>query len=106
MREASILSALMKRHAILGITAVIVGLVVASLTTGAQQGSDWTQITGGYTSTRYSPLDQINASNFKDLKVAWQWLGEVPPGVEIGDINARSLPIFVDGMLLTTSACC
>ena len=24
-------------------------------------------------STRYSPLDQINASNFNSLQVAWQW---------------------------------
>ena len=24
-------------------------------------------------STRYSPLDQINASNFEKLQVAWQW---------------------------------
>ena len=28
-------------------------------------------------------------SNFNTLKVAWEWRGEVPPGVEIGDINAR-----------------
>jgi len=93
----------MKKHVILGLTAVVVALVIAGLTGRAQQGSEWTQITGGYTSTRYSPLDQINASNFNNLKVAWEWRGEVPPGVEIGDINARSLPIFVDGMLLTTS---
>ncbi len=79
-----------------------IALVIAGLTGRAQQGTDWTQITGGYTSTRYAPLDQINASNFNNLKVAWEWRGEVPPGVELGDINARSLPIFVDGMLLTT----
>src|SRR5580765_7863595 len=24
-------------------------------------------------STRYSPLDQINASNFDSLKIMWQW---------------------------------
>jgi glucose dehydrogenase len=93
----------MKKHAILGLSAVAVALVIGVLTVRAQQGTDWTQITGGYTSTRYSPLDQINASNFNNLKVAWEWRGEVPPGVELGDINARSLPIFVDGMLLTTS---
>ncbi len=93
----------MKKHVLLGLTAVVVGLMVAGLTTVAQQGTDWTHITGGYTSTRFTPLDQINATNFKDLKVAWEWRGEVPPGIEIGDINARSLPIFVDGMLLTTS---
>ena len=77
--------------------------MIAVLTGRAQQGTaNGRSITGGYTSTRYSPLDQINASNFNTLKVAWEWRGEVPPGVELGDINARSLPIFVDGMLLTT----
>ena len=38
------------------------------------------------------------------LAVAWEWNGEIAPGVTAGaDINARSLPIYVDGMLLTTS---
>jgi quinoprotein glucose dehydrogenase len=86
-------------HAALG-AAVVLTLVAGTI---AQQNGEWPNITGGYTSTRYSPLDQINASNFNSLKIAWEWRGEVPPGVEIGDINARSLPIYVDGMLLTTS---
>jgi glucose dehydrogenase len=93
----------------------VLTVVVASLVTvglgGAQQGgdsaaapkSDWPGITGGYTSTRYSSLDQINAANFKTLKVAWEWDGNAGPGVELGEINARSLPIYVDGMLITTS---
>ena len=68
----------------------------------AQQKGDWPAITGGDTATRYSALDQINASNFNNLKVAWEWRGEVP-GVEIGEINGRGLPIYVDGMLYTTS---
>ena len=83
--------------------AVLIAVVVASLPGGAQQRGEWPGITGGDTSTRYTPLDQINASNFNQVKVAWEWRGEVPPGVELGDINARSLPIYVDGMLLTTS---
>jgi len=83
--------------------AIVLALVVAYLPGDAQQRGEWPGITGGDTSTRYTPLDQINATNFKDAKVAWEWRGEVPPGVELGDINARSLPIYVDGMLLTTS---
>src|SRR5262245_61557640 len=86
-------------HATLGV-AIVLTLVAGTI---AQQNGEWPNITGGYTSTRYTPLDQINASNFNSLKVAWEWRGEVPPGVELGDINARSLPIYVDGMLLTTS---
>ena len=35
--------------------------------------------------------------------MAWEWGAESAPGVDIGDINGRSLPIYVDGMLLTTS---
>ncbi|HYE87339.1 MAG TPA: hypothetical protein VEA16_13350 [Vicinamibacterales bacterium] len=91
-----------KSAALLG-TALVCALVIANLPGDAQQRGEWPGITGGYTSTRYTPLDQINASNFSQVKVAWEWRGEVPPGVELGDINARSLPIYVDGMLLTTS---
>ena len=91
-------------HALLGAAAVMITLVVASLPGGAQQKGDWTSITGGDTSTRYSPLDQINAANFNNLKLAWEWKGaDVAPGVEIGEINARGLPIYVDGMLITVS---
>ena len=81
-----------------------IGLVVAGLTGGAQQKGDWPGITGGDTSTRYSALDQITASNFNTLKVAWEWRGaDLMPAVDIGEINARGLPIYVDGMLITVS---
>ncbi|HEY1239745.1 MAG TPA: PQQ-binding-like beta-propeller repeat protein [Bryobacteraceae bacterium] len=44
---------------------------------GAQQGTpasgEW-RVNGGDTgSTRYSPLDQINAGNVKNLQVVWRW---------------------------------
>jgi quinoprotein glucose dehydrogenase len=88
--------------ALVGLMAVVVALVVAGLPGSAQQTGEWPGITGGHTSTRYSALDQINASNFNNLKTAWEWKGEVP-GFEIGEINGRGLPIYVDGMLYTTS---
>jgi glucose dehydrogenase len=88
--------------ALLGV-AIVFALVLANRQGDAQQRGEWPGITGGDTSTRYTALDQINAANFGQTKVAWEWRGEVPPGVELGDINARSLPIYVDGMLLTTS---
>lgn len=90
-------------HALFGLAAVVVALLVAGRPGDAQQKGEWTNINGDERSTRYSALDQINASNFNNLKVAWEWNGEVPPDVTLGDINARSLPIYVDGMLLTTS---
>jgi quinoprotein glucose dehydrogenase len=90
-------------HALTGALALAVALIVAGLPGGAQQKGEWPGITGGDTSTRYSALDQINASNFNTLKVAWEWNGDAGPGVEIGDINGRGLPIYVDGMLITVS---
>ena len=89
------------RRALLGTAALVVTFGIAGLV--AQQNGEWPSITGGYTSTRYAPFDQINANNFNTLKVAWEWRGEVPPGVELGDINARGLPIYVDNLLYTTS---
>ena len=89
------------RLAVTGAAAIVVSLGIVSLV--AQQSGEWPSITGGYSSTRYLGVDQINASNFNTLKVAWEWRGEVPPGVELGDINARGLPIYVDNLLYTTS---
>ena len=91
-------------HALVGAAATTVAMVVAGLTGGAQQKGDWTTITGGDTSTRYAAHDQINASNFNTLKVAWEWNGaDLPPGMELGEVNGRGLPIYVDGMLITVS---
>ena len=58
------------RHAVIGVTALVVSLGIAVV---AQQSVDWPNITGGYSSTRYLAVDQINANNFNTLKVAWEW---------------------------------
>jgi quinoprotein glucose dehydrogenase len=44
-------------------------------------------------SSRYSPLDQINASNFNSLQIAWQW----SPGGE--DEYFRSTPLYANGKI-------
>ena len=90
-------------QALAGGLALTTAAIVGSMAGGAQQKGDWPGITGGDTSTRYSALDQINASNFNTLKVAWEWNGDAGPDVQIGDINGRGLPIYVDGMLITVS---
>ncbi len=87
--------------------AVVIAGVVAVLGgrgTAQQPSGEWPNITGGNAATRYSPLDQINAANFSNLKVAWEWRGERDAGVKLGgEVNARGLPIYVDGMLITVS---
>ena len=97
------ISRIWTRHTYGGVLVVAIAVALSGLAGDAQNKADWTTITGGDSSTRYSPLDQINAENFNTLKVAWEWGADSAPGIDIGDINGRSLPIYVDGMLLTTS---
>lgn len=79
------------------------GLLVAA-PVGQQRSSpetQWRYIGGDISATRYSPLDQINAANFKDLEVAWTWRGDnFGPKV---DYLLRSTPIYVDGLLYTVA---
>ncbi|MEW8613216.1 MAG: lanthanide-dependent methanol dehydrogenase XoxF5 [Candidatus Thiodiazotropha sp.] len=48
--------------------------------------NDWVMPNGNYASTRYSELDQINAKNVKDLKVAWTFSTGVLRGHEGGPL--------------------
>ena len=52
-------------------------------------------------SARYSPLDQINATNVKNLKIAWAWKGDnYGSGPEIKNENT---PLMVNGVLYFTA---
>jgi len=63
--------------------------------------ADWRQHRGDLASTNYSPLEQINKSNVKDLQIAWRWktdnFGPSP------EFNFRATPIMANGMLYTTA---
>src|SRR5437764_15047236 len=45
----------------------------------AAKAGEWRWLNGDPQSTRYSPLDQINKDNFKDLKIAWRWKPAIEP---------------------------
>jgi quinoprotein glucose dehydrogenase len=51
-------------------------------------------------STRYSPLEQINASNFDSLQVAWEWKG----GAFGKDEYYRTTPLYANGKLYTVAS--
>jgi alcohol dehydrogenase (cytochrome c) len=55
--------------------------------------NDWLTYHGGYKSYHYSALDQINASNVKNLGVAWMHL----PGRSTRGL--QSMPLVADGVL-------
>lgn len=50
-------------------------------------------------STRYSPLEQINASNFGSLQIAWRWSA----GQYGEDEYFRTTPLFANGRLITVA---
>ena len=51
-----------------------------------QDPNQWVMQNGNYSSTRYSTLNQINAGNVKDLKVAWTFSTGVLRGHEGGPL--------------------
>ena len=65
-------------------------------TRGTQNG-EWHSYGADLRSTRYAPLDQINAENFNKLEVAWRFktdsLGPRP------EFNLQATPVMVKGWL-------
>ncbi len=68
----------------LGVAAGSTGFAQAndSVTKAVSNSSNWAIQTGDYANQRYSSLDQINASNVKDLQVAWTFSTGVLRGHE------------------------
>ena len=95
----------MKRFRVGGGVVALVTLVCVPHTGSAQlrgvQNGEWRYLGGDAGHTRFSPLTQINASNFSQLKVAWAWRGDnFGPGMEY---TFRSTPIYADGVLYTVA---
>ena len=61
-------------YQVLGLSAVVV-LVSSGATAqqGAPANGEWPTYGGDLGSTKYSPLDKIDATNFSDLEIAWRW---------------------------------
>ncbi|HYK61731.1 MAG TPA: PQQ-binding-like beta-propeller repeat protein [Bryobacteraceae bacterium] len=81
-----------------------VWLLLSCAALQAQQPStkngEWPYYTADLKGTKYSPLDQINASNFSKLEVAWRFktdnLGPRP------EYKLEGTPLMVKGTLYTT----
>ncbi|HEX7123760.1 MAG TPA: PQQ-binding-like beta-propeller repeat protein [Gemmatimonadaceae bacterium] len=88
--------------------AVVALYLIAVTDTAATQGpalvrgnapGEWRYWGADAWSTRYSSLDQINASNFNQLEVAWQW--DVRPFGT--DEYYRTTPLYANGRLFTVA---
>src|SRR5689334_4493583 len=81
---------------------ILVGLALTTAVFG-QSGTangEWTSYAGDLRNYRYSALDQINASNFNKLEVAWRFktdaLGPRP------EFKLEGTPLMVKGVVYTT----
>src|SRR6266852_1393496 len=65
------------------------------------KNGEWPYYTADVKGTKYSPLDQINASNFNKLEVAWRFktesLGPRP------EYKLEGTPLMVKGVVYTTA---
>jgi len=68
----------------------------AGLHDGTANG-EWRYWGGDEASSRYSPLDLINADNFASLSIAWRWKAD-NFGPEV-DYILRATPLYVNGKL-------
>src|SRR6266571_2679315 len=80
------------------LTAVLVWAFPGIAQQGAKDG-EWHSYAGETASTRYSPIDQINRDNFKNLQVAWTWKFDNVAGTP----NNETPPIMVKGVLYFTA---
>jgi glucose dehydrogenase len=95
---------------------LVAGLVLAAAIaawtvagSAADKKGDWPVYSGDKGSTKYSPLDQINRTTIKSLRIAWQQ-SSVPDELKAlfpdaqGSQNWQNTPIMADGLLYMSSA--
>jgi len=88
---------------ILGLLWVSLDLSLSGQSTGqpGTKNGDWPAYTADIRGSRYSPLDQINATNFKKLEVAWRFktdnLGTRP------EYKLEGTPLAVKGVIYATA---
>jgi quinoprotein glucose dehydrogenase len=77
-----------------------IGAAPQSANQPSTKNGEWPYYTADLKGTRYSPLDQINASNFNELEVAWRFktdnLGTRP------EYKLEGTPLMVKGILYAT----
>src|SRR4051812_42961180 len=96
--------AFLTRRVMLSSTAVVLampGLPAHAQTKAATTpDTEWRNYAADLANTRYAPLDQINASNFDKLEVAWRFpssiLGSRP------EYTWEATPLLIKGKLYTT----
>lgn len=79
----------------------LLGVAFSAVAQNGTTNGEWRAYGGDPGSTRYAPLDQINASNFSKLEIAWRFktdpLGPRP------EFQYEGTPLMVHGTLFVTA---
>ena len=84
---------------------VVIGATASTPVRTAPAANEWLAYNGNYASTRYSPLDQINANTVKGLRVAWRQsltpavIKETWPSAPPAPIGNQTTPLMVGGLV-------
>src|SRR5207249_9382718 len=80
-----------------GMVWMTIGTTAQSSSMPSTRNGDWTHYTADVRGSKYAPLDQINASNFNKLEVAWRFktdnLGTRP------EFKLEGTPLAIRGVL-------
>ena len=80
--------------------AILITSMAHAVESGTKNG-EWRTYGGDLASTKYAPLDQINAENFDQLELVWRFhtnsLGPTP------ETNFQATPLMVGGVVYTTA---
>jgi len=89
----------MKKHLLAA--AAVLALAGPALAQSGGRNVDWPLYLGDATGSKYKPLDQINASNFSNLEVAWRFktdnMGNRP------EYKLEGTPLEVNGVVYATA---
>ena len=95
------------------VKAAIIAACLSSPAHADTSGGDWPSYGGDLGSRKYSPLDQIDAANVKQLALAWSW--DSPDNAIVADNRAsgnntavpggfKATPIEIDNVLYVSSS--
>lgn len=89
------------RRSLLAAVLAAAGPTALGQTDATSSMAEWPVYGGSPLSQFYSPLDQINAENVGELRVAWRWYaGNFGPRPEIKN---ETTPLMIDGVLYATA---
>ena len=88
------------REAFCGFAIAALSCAIPLLAQSGAANGEWRSYGGDEGSTRYSPLDQINRENVKDLKIAWTWKSD---NFGRAEFKNESTPLMANGILYFTA---